>query len=373
MDSQKPHISEWQFITEQLSEAQINEWNRLCRTTNSCVAASFHSFAVHSRKLKQTQQTVFALGYHDKTLAVVIPCQLIVKKLATIKIRQLQIVSHDHLDFFTAAGQFGINKTQLLESLFQALAKEKNFKWHLFVGRRWFLPNLTNEAFISSTYHKKAAYFDLKNKQAIEEVVSKKLVKNIRRHEKKLSEQVESFKLEEMKTPEQLDSAITDFILLEKEGWKGKAGSAIGSSQRLVQFYQHTWQELSQFGYARVYLLKNSQQTIAAAIGFEFKQRVYLHKIAYDESLAKFSPGSILVKLIMESMLGKQSMKELCFNTSPDWVKRWHPQYHELRAVIGFNRNVIGNQLKWIFNATNRLRILKRKLAASKNNKHKDN
>lgn len=373
MDSLKNNIIEWKFITTQLSEVEIGQWNKLCHETESCVAASFHSFAANSNQLSQIEQAVFAFGYQRNRLCVVVPCQLKAKKTYGLTIQQMQIISHDHLDFFAAAGQFSLDKNYLVESLIQALRAEKAFKWHLFTGRRWYLPNLKPNQFCSSTYQRQAAYFDLKANQALEQVVSKKLLKNLRRHEKKLAEKGLSVELKEILAPEQVNSTINDFVLLEKSGWKGQAGSAIGCSQQLVKFYQQTWQDLSNLGYARVFLLKSDQQILAAAIGFEFKQKLYLHKITYDETLAKYSPGSILVKQILEQILTKQSIKELCFNTNPDWVKRWHPQYHQLSAIVGFNANMKGVLLRLLFTSIDKLRFFKHRFIASQNKVKKDN
>ncbi len=350
----------WQFIQTQPTKEVIAAWHKLCQDSKLISASSTPTFALNANKL--VNATVFyGLAYKADRLVSALPLVIKSTKCNGFSFRYLQVATHDHLDYFVAAGQSELSETQLIESLIEACRKQLT-GWHLFFSRRWFFESKINRSYISQSYTRQAAYFDLREKQSIAEVISKKLLKNLNRFEKKLLVSNEQLKLVQMTGKSSVQDSLQVFYGIEKAGWKGKAGSAISQTNSLSTFYNQCWQEFAENKNAKLFELKQEDRTIAACIAFQHTDNLFLHKITYDEALSKMSPGSILVKKIIESCIEQGNVSKLCFNTNPPWVRRWHPEIDQLLAIQAFNANIKGFVLNRVIKLYNLLRRIKRRL-----------
>jgi CelD/BcsL family acetyltransferase involved in cellulose biosynthesis len=92
-----------------------------------------------------------------------------------------------------------------------------------------------------------------------------------------------------------LDDWIEAFCSLEKAGWKGRAGTAIGSSDNLTAFLQDSLHRLSADGKLVCWSLTLDGKPVAMMFGICDAGRCWIVKIARDEALDRFSPGQLLV------------------------------------------------------------------------------
>lgn len=117
--------------------------------------------------------------------------------------------------------------------------------------------------------------------------------KHVRRQRERLAEKgVVAFStLEGADDPQ---AWLRDFLELEARGWKGQAKTAIASSAAHLQFFTEAGtrglERNAMFGAA----LRLDGRMIAGRISFRSSEGSYLFKIAYDEQLAAFSPGTLL-------------------------------------------------------------------------------
>ena len=353
---------QWQFVRDKLTVQQVEQWQSLEKKLAFTSASGSYLFASNADKLVNTP-IIYALGYIKGELTIGLP--LTIKPISSsqqsncISFQCLQIISHDHLDFFVANGQQNFEVNGLLSSLVSACRKQLK-GWHMYLARRWFFQQLPEQRYRSLSYVRKAAFYDIKDKAEIKQFVPKKLVKNLLRFERKLAVNGELIELSTFTAKAEIESSIEDFLKLESSGWKGKAGSAISKNKPLREFYQNCWSGFSETGNAVVYLLKRNERTIAAAIAYKNSDTLFLHKITYDESLSEFSPGSIMIKHILDKQLGDKQIVKVSFNTNPPWINRWHPQIDELHAIQCFNYNIKGWLLKLIFRTTDKLKLIKR-------------
>lgn len=97
-------------------------------------------------------------------------------------------------------------------------------------------------------------------------------------------------------------SCISTFFALEAAGWKGSNGSAILSHPEQIQFYTEIAHAAAECGEFRIASLTLNGKPIAMQFGFMRGGGYYVVKTTYDEGYGKFSPGQILVKLMIERL-----------------------------------------------------------------------
>ncbi len=95
--------------------------------------------------------------------------------------------------------------------------------------------------------------------------------------------------------PERIAAGLEDFLKLEAEGWKGKQGTALLSRTTDAAFTREMVTKLSQKSGACIGQLRLNDKLIATNILLREQGRYFGWKTTFDESLAKFSPGQILI------------------------------------------------------------------------------
>jgi CelD/BcsL family acetyltransferase involved in cellulose biosynthesis len=100
-------------------------------------------------------------------------------------------------------------------------------------------------------------------------------------------------------------AALNDFLVLEASGWKGLAGTAIVSDPASKDFVAKAVTGLAAEGHARIDRLFLNGTAIAATITLASGDTAWCWKIAYNEGLARSSPGVQLVCDLTESLLAQ--------------------------------------------------------------------
>lgn len=117
-----------------------------------------------------------------------------------------------------------------------------------------------------------------------------KKLKELRRQRNRLEEEGEvAFQL--ARTPEAIAEALRRFLALEASGWKGKSGTGLGQEAGDAAFVKAMARDLGQRGAFQVLELTLSGRTVAAGLILNQGGTAFFFKIAYDETLSRFSPG----------------------------------------------------------------------------------
>jgi hypothetical protein len=336
----------WKIFKDSLPELVKTQWdNLLTSDPNSCASSSRVFFENY---LTVVLNIYYAVGYNDGNLVCVLPLTMCDKKNGTLKYKCLGLTNHSNSDLFFAAGQTSINEADAIVKLKKQLKKEIN-QWDYFSTENWLLLNSVDKKYIQTRLKRKAAFFKLDDITDIREITSHKLIKNLTRLETKLIQSYGDTHLEKLTKPEKVQQGLDDFYEIEVSGWKGKSGSAIKSHPGLENFYNKTWQAFSESGHAVIFSLKSKNKSVASAIAFQNAKNLYLHKICYLESYQQYSPGSLLIKKIIEHYIEKKDMNKICFNTDPLWIQRWHPKKHELKTIHFFNNSLKAYILKFLY------------------------
>ncbi len=88
---------------------------------------------------------------------------------------------------------------------------------------------------------------------------------------------------------------LDTFLKLERAGWKGRAGTAIACRAPLQRFVTDTVHAHATESRLRFWQLDVDGRAAASLFGFLAGSSLWLGKIAYDETLARHSPGALLM------------------------------------------------------------------------------
>jgi len=102
--------------------------------------------------------------------------------------------------------------------------------------------------------------------------------------------------------PGAVAGALEDFLVLEASGWKGKAGTAAACDEAILDFVKAAVARLSSEHKVAIDRLVLDGQPAAIGITLRSGDAAWFWKIAYDESLARYSPGVALIALVTERL-----------------------------------------------------------------------
>lgn len=124
---------------------------------------------------------------------------------------------------------------------------------------------------------------------ALESLGAKKL-KELRRQRNRLADNGEvAFRV--VTAADDVQAALEAFLALEAAGWKGARGTALGAKSGDAAFVREAVPALVRDGQARMMTLSAGDRIVATGVVLHHLDRAYFFKIAYDETLAKTSPG----------------------------------------------------------------------------------
>lgn len=119
-------------------------------------------------------------------------------------------------------------------------------------------------------------------------------VRDFRRLWRRLSEKGD-LRYDVARHPDDVRVGCEAFLTLELMGWKGRERSAMASDRFQAAFAREAVHRLAEQDMVRVHTLSLDGQVIAALIVFIERGVAYTWKTAYDETLAAWSPGTLLM------------------------------------------------------------------------------
>lgn len=95
--------------------------------------------------------------------------------------------------------------------------------------------------------------------------------------------------------PDEIRHAIESFLTLEASGWKGRERTAMAIDRFRAAFAREAVHRLAEHDMCRIHSLTLDGRTIACLVVFVEAGVAYTWKTAYDETLATYSPGTLLM------------------------------------------------------------------------------
>jgi CelD/BcsL family acetyltransferase involved in cellulose biosynthesis len=173
--------------------------------------------------------------------------------------------------------------------------------------------------------HRRAALnLDGDATRELDHAVGPKRLKEFRRLRRRLAE-AGPVEFEFAQTSVDVARALQSFLALESQGWKGAAGTALIQSGDLRRFAETAVDALALQGQAGVARLMLGARPIACIVTLRSGGGVWTWKIAYDESMARFSPGLQAMTDLTEALVADPAVAFVDSCAAPD-----HPMIDHL-------------------------------------------
>lgn len=169
----------------------------------------------------------------------------------------------------------------------------------------------------------------------LHDALGAKKIKELRRQRNRLEDNGE-VKFDTATSPSDVSAALDTFLALEASGWKGARGTAIAADDGDTAFLRTATAALAADGLCEVVTLSAGGAPVAVGIVLRHDARAYFFKIAYDEALAKSSPG---VQLTLDLT------RHLCADPAIADVDSTANAYHPMIDKIWRNRMPIATAL----------------------------
>ncbi|QGP78595.1 GNAT family N-acetyltransferase [Sphingobium sp. CAP-1] len=125
---------------------------------------------------------------------------------------------------------------------------------------------------------------------------------------------------------------IDAFLELEASGWKGRAGSALGSDPATEALFRTVIERGHANGSARLASLSTGGHVIAMSSWFESATWGHGFKMAYDEGYRAYAPGQLLMHDVSDR-IGRRP--DMSFDTCvPRGANHYHRLWHGNRRII---------------------------------------
>jgi CelD/BcsL family acetyltransferase involved in cellulose biosynthesis len=152
-------------------------------------------------------------------------------------------------------------------------------------------------------------------------------------------------------------------IELERQGWKGRAGTAMAQDADTRGFYTDLARVLGAQGRLALWALYLDERLIAFQFGLEHRGSYALLKPAYDESLARYSPGQLLMAEVLRDAIDRGLSQFEFLGEDMPWKRDWHPDNHAQDWLFVFRRSASGRMLRALkFSLLPRLRRITRSM-----------
>ena len=170
---------------------------------------------------------------------------------------------------------------------------------------------------------------------------SKNIQKNYKRYTRRLQENNIKLGLSCCRTAEDMRAALTRYGKIESNGWKGKIGTAINENNAQGLFYSNVMENFAICKNAYVYELYLNEKIAASRLCISNKEMLIILKTTYDETLAKYAPGRLLLHALLEQAFSESHVKTIEFytNANQDQIG-WSTDQRTIQHVTFF-RNLL--------------------------------
>ncbi len=137
---------------------------------------------------------------------------------------------------------------------------------------------------------------------------------------------------ETLDSADELANWCATFLALESAGWKGERGAALGNVAETQLFFAEMMTSAFDAGALSFHKLSLNDRAIAMLINFQTPPGSWSFKIAYDEELARFSPGVMIELRNLETVLSDPSL---------DWMDSCAVENHPMIDSLWAERRSI--------------------------------
>lgn len=157
---------------------------------------------------------------------------------------------------------------------------------------------------------------------AFREKLSKELVSNTERKERRLKE-VGALELREVCDDPNLDGILKECFDLEAASWKGAEGTAMSSQASTLGFYTDLAHAAAKRRALALYTLRVGGRLVAFDYCVKWNGWIHLLKLGFDASLSKYSPGGVIRYAMVRKEVEEARCHTYDLGLEMDWKTRW--------------------------------------------------
>lgn len=164
------------------------------------------------------------------------------------------------------------------------------------------------------------------------------LRKNVRRME----EVSEGLRLEKVDKPEQVPRFLRTAVEVSRNSWQHRElGQRVSDSERA----ERKMADLAARGLLRAYLLFSGEEACAFSIAHQHRGVVNSQEMGYHQDYAPYSPGKVLLYLIVQDLHSDPNVTLLNFGMGDADYKRWFADSERTEASWLLMRPTVRNRL----------------------------
>lgn len=153
---------------------------------------------------------------------------------------------------------------------------------------------------------------------------------NLRRYEMRVVADAMTQRFIRITEPDQMHAALGRYAVLEDAGWKGKQGTALGSTPAQFQFYRELMEACVATGDAIAYELWFNDKLVASRLMILRNKMCTMLKTAYDEQFGTYAPGRLMLRVAIQDLFSSANGGAIEFYTDAnrsqlEWAtgQRW--------------------------------------------------
>jgi CelD/BcsL family acetyltransferase involved in cellulose biosynthesis len=128
--------------------------------------------------------------------------------------------------------------------------------------------------------------------------------------------------------------ARDEFLRLEASGWKGAAGTAVGSSAADAAWFHDVCARLHAVGRLELLALEVADKPVAMLANFLAGDTAYHYKSAYDESLQDYYPGQQLLVDLIDDPARARPVRDSCTSPENTLFNQLWPDRRTLSTIV---------------------------------------
>jgi len=139
---------------------------------------------------------------------------------------------------------------------------------------------------------------------------------------------------------QQVDEAMLDGLRIEAAAWKGENGTAMISDPAVTEFYTHLAKREADLGQLRLTFLRVAEKRIAFSYVLQNRNKLCAVKIGYDPEYHGYSPGNMLLNLIVKDACARGIEEYDLLGGDDDWKFEWTKETRENRWLFLFRNRL---------------------------------
>jgi len=148
---------------------------------------------------------------------------------------------------------------------------------------------------------------------------------------------------------DQVDDFIKTISKIFHKSWKHKKwGMSVPDDIQKPEVLK----DLAKRNLLRSYLLQGSDQTSAFVLGYQFQRVYHYADIGFDDSLSKYSPGNVLLFLLIEDIINNTEVSHINFGIGDSQYKRLFANQKIYDTSVLLMKPSAGNYFKRSVHAT---------------------